>query len=177
MTNKEFDSVELENSGLPSAEVIAMTEVDLVKTLLEAASYKENEELWQPIEIQRKGKKVVKFRIRPLSEDEILAARKKATKYMPNPADKRLPLIEKEIDYSRLRSWKIYYATVDEDRKLLWNNKDVKDAFSEKIGRKIMESVEVIEMVLQAGEKDAISDTIDEISGYGSDSLVEYAKN
>ena len=69
-----------------------------------------------------------------------------------------------------MRSWKVYTATVEEDRKKLWENAKVKQSLN------VLQGVDVIDICLMAGEKDAICDLIDDISGYGV-SREDYVKN
>lgn len=159
-----------QESGMPCQETVEATEYDLLKGLLEAANYKEDESLQKKIEIKRNGKLLFSFRVRPLSEEDVRLARKKSTVYMPNPADKKLPAIEKEVNYFTLRSWSIYLATLEEDRNKIWDNPAVKEKFD------VIQGVEMIDILLTGGEKSAVTDIIDEISGYDMD-LEEYAKN
>lgn len=157
-------------TGLPEKEVVLETEYDLMSGLLAAASYKEDKALEKEVRIERNGTFLFAFKIRPISEEDLMMARKKATSYMKNPAGKNLPPIEKEVNYGLLRSWKIYFATVEEDRNSIWENQDLKKKYN------IMLGGEMIDVLLTGGEKTAVSDLIDEISGYDID-LTEYAKN
>lgn len=150
-----------------------MSDKDLLLNLLEAADYKTDDR--KKIVIERNGKFLFSFFIRPLSEDELLTIRKKATTYMKNPAGKNLPPVEKEVNFPLLRSWKVVMATVEEDRKKIWGNPGVKEKFN------LIQDVETVDILLKGGEKDAVCDKIDEISGYGEGengvTLEEYAKN
>ena len=145
-------------------------EVDILTNLLEAADYVNHV---TTAKIVRNGKHMFDLHLHPISEADILTARKKATSYMPNPNGKNLPPIEKDFDPSLYRSWRIFLATTDEDKKAIWGNKAVKDRYN------IMDSAKVVDLLLTAGEKDMVYDLIDEISGFGSDSISteEYAKN
>jgi hypothetical protein len=73
------------------------------------------------------------------------------------------------------RSYKIYTATTDEFKKKLWDNEKVMDGLRSK-GFSIHSSADVVDACLMAGEKDQITDLIDDISGYNGD-LLDYAKN
>lgn len=95
---------------------------------------------------------------------------KKAISYVPDPRGKNFPKIEKDFDASKYRSWKIYFATVDDNKKLLWDNKNIQNSLN------VLQNVDVIDSVLMSGEKDAICDIIDEISGYG-ENIENYIKN
>lgn len=150
--------------------------IDLVKGLLAAADFKNDESLQKKIQIQRKGKTYFSFRIRPLGEEEYLSARQHAVVKMANPNNPQLPPVEKEIKIEELSAWKIYYATVHADE--VWKNSEVIQNL-EKKGYPVVTPVDVINAVLMAGEKDAIDTQIDIISGYygDRDSIEDYAKN
>ena len=164
------DEEEMIETGLPTQEEVLMNEDDLIAGLLAAADFKEDESLQKKIQIKRNGRVMFEFRIHPLDEEETQQMRRKCTKYAPNPNGRNLPKIEVDTNFVRLRSMKIYNATVPEDQEKVWNNKKIKEKL------KVLDPLEVIELVLMAGEKDAIVDQIDAISGYGV-SLEDYAKN
>lgn len=166
---------EIKSTGLPKQEVINRTEEDLITSLLSAADYKEDESIQKEINIKRAGKTIFSFRVRPLGEPELQRLRKLSTPMYPNPEGKRLPKIEGDIRYGEFKSRKIYTATVEEDRQKMWDNPALKRGLVSK-GFNIEEEWEIIDAVLMAGEKNQISDVIDEISGYDMD-LTEYAKN
>ena len=149
---------------------ILMNEDELIRGLLEAADYQQENALQKKIQIKRNNKVLFEFRIHPLSEEDVQTMRKRCTKYMPNPNGRHLPKIEVETNWVRMRSMKIYEATVAEDQEKLWNNKAVMQKL------KVLDPVEVVELVLMAGEKDAVIDQIDNISGYGVN-LENYAEN
>ena len=79
-----------------------------------------------------------------------------------------------DTNRTRYQSAIIYEATIEEDRKKLWNNRKVWDALNKKKDR-IMNGVDVIDCVLKAGEKDKVLEAIDKLSGFG-DNLEEVAK-
>lgn len=113
------------------------------------------------------------FFVRPLTEEELKDCRRKATKRRPDPRGRQFGMIELETDYFRVKSYKIIAATVDKGQGILWKNKKLKDSLN------LIDDVDVVETVLMAGEKNRISDIIDEISGYGEDdfTLEDTAKN
>lgn len=163
----ERHETELETTEL-TPEDILQTEDQILAGMMEAANFKEDT---KKIEIRRKGKLLFSFNIRPITEEELQDCRKRVTKYMSNPMGKHFPKIEGEVDYVKLRSLKIYTATVEEDKKL-WNNPDLKKRLN------AITYIDVIDSVLLAGEKDAINDVIDTISGYGTElDKEEYVKN
>ncbi len=155
---------------MPSAEEILMNENDLLNGLLEAASFKTDSSSYKTVQVKREGKLLFEFRIRPLEEEEIQSCRKKCTKMVQNPGGRHLPKIEGDVDYVKVRSWKIYTATVEEDRKKIWDNNVIKQRLN------VLQGVDVIDACLMAGEKDTICDIIDDISGYGV-SREDYIKN
>ena len=80
-----------------------------------------------------------------------------------------------DTDSSLYRAALIYEATLPEDRKKLWDNKDAWEALRNK-GKQIVRGVDVIETCLKAGEKDKVIDVIDKLSGY-DDNIEEVADN
>ena len=169
------ENEEVRPTGLPD---VIMNEEDLIKGLLEAADFDTAEETMQPIEIKRNGKLLFTFRIHPLSEKEMMKLRKQATPLINNPAGRGLPKIEGDMNVAKFRSLKIYAATVEEDREKTWDNPKLKAALKAK-GKDIIENWEIIDHVFMGGEKFAVSEAIDDISGYNIEQLgpEEYAKN
>ncbi|MEA4922151.1 MAG: hypothetical protein VB031_02150 [Eubacteriaceae bacterium] len=154
---------------LPSHEEVRMNEDSILDGMMEAARYKQDEALYKDISIQRHGKELFKFTIRPLSEEEVFQCVKAATEYLPNPAGRHLPKIEGDTDAALMRAQKIVMATVDSDK--IWNDPKIK----RQIG--CLRATDVVDEVLMSGEKDWVCDIIDEISGYGGITRQEYAKN
>lgn len=162
----EFTEEETKNQAM-------MFEGDIIKGLLASADYKSDESEQQKIQIARNGKVYFEFTVRPLSEDEYDRCKTKNTKYVQN---KQLGMkLPKETNTVKYRSTLIYQATTDEDRKKLWDNKQVWDGLNAK-GFQIITGTDVIDVVLKSGEKDAVLDAIDKLSGYDSN-LEEVAKN
>ena len=159
-----------------TVEVTKENEFDLVQGLLAAADFRNDDDLQTEIEIKRNGKSFFSFKIRPLSEDELLDARRKAVVKMANPNNPKLPPIEKEMKLEEFTAWKIYFATVD--RKKVWENHEVMQKL-EAARYPILRAIDVSNTVLMAGEKDAIDNKIDRISGFyhAEESLEDYAKN
>lgn len=151
-------------------EEILMSEGDLLRGLIDAGKEKDSADYYKKIQIRRNRVLKFEFRIRPISEEESLACRERATKFAPRKRGQ--PKREIETNISQFRSWLIYTATVDEDRKKLWDNKKAMEAFN------VLQGVDLIDAVLLSGEKDRIIDEINEISGYGDgDNTEETAKN
>lgn len=132
-----------------------------------------------PIVIQRDGVKLFEFSVHALTGNDARTAKKKASTYMPNPNNKKLPPIVKEINEIIYQSYLIYLATTAEDRKKYWDNSVLRDKFG------VMEGYELIDKVLLPGEKAKVLDEIDTLSGYGfsdmdeeeEDNEIETAKN
>ena len=155
-------------------------EYDLVKSLLEAADFKTSEENITEAVIKRNGKYLFSVHLHPISETDARFARKKATTYMPNPNNKKLPPIPKEENETLFKSWLIYLATTEEDQEKIWGN----PVIMQKYGLK--QPVESIDILLRFGEKDMLSELVGKISGVleeddedgaGTMSAEEYAKN
>ncbi len=159
----EIELTEEENKGQ-----LRTYENDILKGLLAAANYKTEEDSIQPVEIARNGVVLIKFHIRPLSEEEYQTCKEKNTKYVRN---KQLGIkFPENTDSVRYRSALIYQATIDEDREKIWNNKDAWKALN------VLNGIDLIDKTLLAGEKDAVLEIVDKISGYTA-TTEEVAKN
>lgn len=167
-------------TGLSTASNPKETEYDLVTALLEAAEFKTADDQITEVEIKRAGKFLFTVHIHPISESDARIARKKATIYMPNPNNKKLPPIEKDFDTAKFNSWLIYLATTEEDQKKIWGNPAVMQA------KGLIQPVESVEALLTLGEKRKLADLVTEISGMDDDDTdtdekisdeEEYAKN
>ncbi len=162
---------EIETSEEDTKKLILSNEEDFIQGLIDASEFAEEET--QRVEIVRNGRLYFAFRIRPLSSEEYEKCKKKSTKYVRNKQfGMRLPEDTNRVKYL---SSLIYEATVEEDRKKLWDNKRAWDTLNAKKDR-IMNGLDVIECVLKAGEKDAIIEAIDKLSGYGPN-IEEVVKN
>ncbi len=164
-------------TGLENSEAIGTnakdTGYDLTKALLAAAEFRTSEEAIKEIDICRNGVHYFTFHVHPISDKEARAARKAATKFMPNPNNRKLPPIEKEFDSAKFHSLLIYSATTAEDQEKIWNNPQVKDKYD------ILEPAEMVDLLLSVGEKLEIVDLIMDISGMEENDATpeEYAKN
>ncbi len=160
---EEIELTEEENKGQ-----LRTYENDILKGLLAAANYETEEENIHPIEIARNGVVLFTFHIRPLSEEEYQKCKDKNTKYVRN---KQLGIkFPENTDSVRYRSALIYQATTKEDREKVWDNKEAWKALN------VLTGVDLIEKTLLAGEKDAVLEKVDKISGYTS-TTEEVAKN
>lgn len=172
MSTKAINQVEVEEDIEITEEekkaVYRMNEPDILAGLLAAAKYKTDLEETATINIKRQGKVVLSFRIRPLGEEEYFECRKKNTTYRKN---KQVGTrVAESVDTARYRAQLIYTATVQEDREKLWDNREAWHQLN------VLNGVDLVEVVLMAGEKDEILTKLDEISGYQA-SLEETAKN
>lgn len=163
-------------TGLEMAADRKDVEYDLVKSLLAAMDYQKEEENITEVEIRRNGKFYFSVHLHPISDEQIRTARKKSTVYVPNPNNKKLPPIEKELNSVRMKSMAIYLATTEEDQQKIWGNPAVK----EKAG--LMENYESVDVLLNAGEKLKLWETVLDISGLNDDDddtmdEEEYSKN
>lgn len=150
-------------TGLDSANNRKEAEYDLVTALLEAAEFKTAEDQITEVEVKRAGKYLFTVHIHPLSDPDVRFARKKATIYMPNPNNKKLPPVEKDFDTAKFNSWLIYLATTEEDQKKIWGNTALMQA------KGIMQPVDSIDVLLAMGEKRKIADLVMDISGLNDD--------
>jgi hypothetical protein len=162
----EEETVELSEEGKKS--MVRKYEDDILGGLIAAASYKTDEEDTAKIEIKRGKAVVLTFRIRPLGEEEYLACKKKNTNYKRN---RQLGTkVAESVDAARYRAQLIYEATVDEDREKIWDNREAWNKLS------VLNGIDLVEVVLKAGEKDEILNVLDRISGY-EPNMEDVAKN
>lgn len=167
-TKKITPVEEIEMGAEADKNLIRSYEDDILGGLLAAANFQNDEDEIVPVEIARNGVVLLKFRIRPLSEDEYSKCKNRYTKFVRN---KQIGIkLPEDTDSVMYRNALIYQATVDEDRAKLWDNKEAWRKLD------VINGVELIGKVLKAGEKDAVLEKIDEISGYSS-VLEETAKN
>lgn len=148
-------------------EELLTVEDNVLDGLLGAAKDKEDDTVL--IEIARKGKVYFSFNIRGLTEKMYNDLHDQATKFRKARNLGGVKVAE-ETDATRFRSLLIYHATVKEDREKLWDNKEAWNELN------VVTGTDMIDKVLLAGEKNAIVEKIDEISGY-SDEIDDIVKN
>lgn len=176
MAEKKTTEEKKDVTGLDNAANRKEAEYDLVTALLESAEYRTSEEEITEVEIKRSGKYLFSVHFHPLSDTDARTARKKSTTYMPNPNNKKLPPIEKELDTAKFNSWLIYLATTEADQAKIWGNAAVMQKFG------LAQPVESIDVLLTMGEKRKLVDLVSSISGMDDDEdevvdEEEYAKN
>ena len=151
---EEIELTEEENQGQ-----LRTYENDILKGLLAAANYETEEDNIHPVEIARNGVIFFTFRIRPLSEEEYQKCKDKNTKYVRN---KQLGIkFPENTDSVRYRSALIYQATIKEDREKIWDNKEAWKALNVLTGIRPYRKRHCWQ-----GEKDAVLELVDKISGY-----------
>lgn len=172
---EKIDITGIESSTYETVEARMSDEKNILEALLRTAAFKSSEAATETIEIKRNGEFMFSFRVRPMGADEFAACRKRATSYMPNPANRKLPKIEKEVDSDRYLSEVIVAATIAEDQRKIWGN----PKFMEKYD--LLQPQESVNILLLAGEKVQITEFIAEISGINEDvggaTPEDYAKN
>lgn len=166
--NNQNPITDIEMDEETTQNIMRSYEDDILGGILAAANFKNNEDEFVEIEVARKGIVYLKFRIRPLSEDEYVKCKERFTTYVRN---KQIGIkVPEDTDTTAYRSALIYQATIEEDRQKVWDNKKAWKQLD------VLSGVQLIGKVLKPGEKDAILSKLDEISGYSS-SLEEVAKN
>ncbi|MEK5068108.1 phage tail assembly chaperone [Sporosarcina sp. FSL K6-1508] len=133
------------------------------------AAHQDQKDDTTTIEIARKGKVLFSFDIHALTEKQYHDLQDKATKFRKAKNLGGVKVAE-ETDITRFRSLLIYHATVKEDRQKIWDDKEAWRQLN------VPNGIHLIDVVLKAGEKKAIIDKIDEISGY-TDDADEIIKN
>jgi hypothetical protein len=153
------DETEVELNAEEAQAATRANEDNLLDGLLAAANYKDDDDETVEIVINRKGKDLFSFRIHPLSEEDFNRCRKKCTKYAKNRAQGGVRIPE-EVDTVRYRCMLIYEATVPADRAKIWDNKQLWRA------KDLATGLEAVDSLLKAGEKNAVCERLDSISGY-----------
>ena len=143
-------------------EQLEKIEGNIVSALMEAAAFRTSEDKRRKVSIKRGDKILFEFTIEPLNEDEWSRCRRENLKNKGKRTE--------ELDNPRFLSQAIYLATIDEDRKRLWDNREVWRKLNVATG------VDVVNQVLTPGEKSKISEVLMDIGGY-NDELDDLIKN
>jgi hypothetical protein len=128
---------------------------------------------YETFEVVRDGKKLFSFRVRGLDDEELEKCRGQATKVVKERKLGNLA-VPRDFNAAKFNSLMIYTATHPDDRKLLWDNKTL----WERAG--VLAGWQVIDKVLRRGEKEAVIELIEKLSGYDGEegeSLEETLKN
>lgn len=114
---------------------------------------------YEVFEVIRDGKKLFSFRVRGLDDEEFEKCRDQATKVAK---DRRLGAIAipKEFNTAKFNSLVIYTATHPEDRKAIWDNKELWNKAN------VVAGWQLIDKVLKRGEKEKVIELIEKLSGY-----------
>ncbi len=145
-----------------TAEDLLANEGDLLAGLLEAAKAKTTDTVI--ITLKRGDKVFFRFRVRGMGEDEAKDIKERNSTYRTNSIGIR---VLKEFNAVRFRSETIYRATVEEDRVRLWDNREAQQKLN------VLSGIDMIDKVLLYGEKDAIYDKIQLVSGFRDEDEVE----
>lgn len=117
---------------------------------------------YEVFEVVRDGKKLFSFRVRGLDDEEFEKCRDQATK---TAKDRRLGslAVPREFNTAKFNSLVIYTATHPDDRKAIWDNKDLWDR------TKVVAGWQLVDKVLKRGEKDKAIELIEKLSGYSDE--------
>lgn len=157
------------NNDEKGKELLAIEEVALqdISGVLQAMDTMEE---YETFTVTRGGKNLFSFRLRGLNDEEVEKCRTESTKMKKN---KKLGgiTVPAEFDSAKNDSLLIVTATHPEDRKFLWDNKEL---------QKRAEAVapwQVVDKTLKSGEKEQVIELIEKLSGYEGDDLIEVSKN
>ena len=128
---------------------------------------------YEIFEVVRDGKKLFSFRVRGLDDSEFEKCRDQATKVAK---DRRLGnlAVPREFNSAKFNSLVIYSATHPEDKRVIWDNKDLWQKAN------VVTGWQLVDKVLKRGEKEKCIELIEELSGYSdedAESTVETLKN
>ncbi len=128
---------------------------------------------YKVFEVIRDGKKLFSFRVRGLDDEEFEKCRDQATK---TAKDRRLGslAVPREFNSAKFNSLVVYTATHPEDKKALWDNKELWEK------AKVVTGWQLIDRILKRGEKEKCIELIEKLSGYtdeDAESTEETLKN
>lgn len=114
---------------------------------------------YEVYDVVRDGKKLFSFRVRGLDDEELEKCRDQATKVVK---DRRFGSLAMPRDFNaaKFNSLMIYVATHPDDKKLLWDNKDLWQKAN------IVAGWQLVDKVLLRGEKEEVIAMIEKLSGY-----------
>ena len=138
-------------------------EYDLLEALLKAADFRNDEDMITTAEIRRNDVLLFEVDIHPIGDEEARMLRRKATTYMPNPVNPKLPRVEKNFDQGKFNSMIIYEATTDKHKKAIWGRKEIMEKYD------LVEPWQSVDILLTVGEKNNLSDEVLRISGWEDD--------
>jgi hypothetical protein len=117
---------------------------------------------YKVFEVIRDGKKLFSFRVRGLDDSEFERCRDQATKVAK---DRRLGnlAVPREFNSAKFNSLVIYAATHPDDKKAIWDNKDLWAKAD------VVTGWQLVDKVLKRGEKEKCIELIEELSGYADE--------
>lgn len=114
---------------------------------------------YEVYDVVRDGKKLFSFRVRGLDDEELEKCRDQATKVVKDRRFGSLA-VPRDFNAAKFNSLMIYTATHPDDRKLLWDNKDLWQKAN------IVAGWQLVDKVLLRGEKEEVIALIEQLSGY-----------
>lgn len=117
---------------------------------------------YEVFEVVRDGKKLFSFRVRGLDDSEFEKCRDQATKVAK---DRRLGslAVPREFNSAKFNSLVIYTATHPDDKKIIWDNKDLWAKAD------VVTGWQLVDKVLKRGEKEKCIELIESLSGYADE--------
>ena len=143
-------------------EQLGKIEGNIIDALMEAAAFRTGEDKRRKVSIKRDEKILFTFTIEPINEDDWSRCRRENLKNKGKRTE--------ELDNARYLAQAIYTATIEEDKKRLWNNREVWRKMNVATG------VDVVNQVLTPGEKAKLGEVLLDIGGY-DDELDDLIKN
>lgn len=121
---------------------------------------------YKTYDVVRDGKKLFFFRVRGLDDEELEKCRDQATKVVK---DRRLGslAVPRDFNAAKFNSLMIYAATHPDDRKVLWDNKDLWQKAN------VVAGWQLVDKVLRRGEKEEVIALIEQLSGFDDGENIE----
>jgi len=140
---------------IQNEEVILQDVVGVLEAMETITEYK-------VFEVIRDGKKLFSFRVRGLDDSEFEKCRDQATKVAK---DRRLGnlAVPREFNSAKFNSLVIYTATHPDDKKAIWDNKDLWAKAD------VVTGWQLVDKVLKRGEKEKCIELIESLSGYADE--------
>ena len=130
-------------------------------------------------EVIRDGKKLFSFRVRGLDDSEFEKCRDQATKVAKYRRLGNLA-VPREFNSAKFNSLVIYTATHPDDKKAIWDNKDLWAEAELVTGCPVVTGWQLVDKALRRGEKEKCIELIESLSGYtdeDAESTEETLKN
>lgn len=114
---------------------------------------------YEVYDVVRDGKKLFSFRVRGLDDEELEKCRDQATKVVKDRRFGSLA-VPRDFNAAKFNSLMIYTATHPDDKKLLWDNKDLWQKAN------VVAGWQLVDKVLRRGEKEEVIALIEQLSGF-----------